>query len=231
MQVVSRPGVLARVTPRPVFSPLAFPAIRAMIDVHRSHEQYPMKLTQAITEIRNGDVLLFRRSSTLFGRLIRFRTQSPYSHAGIAAWMLVGGRRYLCVIEAMEGVGVRVFPLPRYLEQASKDGFLIDWFEIIDTSISRDWVAAYAMSTVGKKYASPWQFVWAWGCMSQWVRRIFRLAADTDSERLFCSELVAAALEYSGYVPDADLPQEAAETSPGAIALFPCLRRRGSLEP
>ena len=189
-----------------------------------------MKLAEALSQIRSGDVLLFRRSTSLFGRLIRLRTESPYSHAGIAVQLQVGPFQQLFVAEALEGVGVRLFPLPRYVRQCHAEGCLIDWFKIISPEVAGEWAAAYAVDQVGKRYASSWQFVWSWGWASSWWRRLTGRPADTDPERFFCSELVAGALEYAGYVPDDDLPQEAAETAPGAIALFPCLQRKGAIE-
>lgn len=190
-----------------------------------------MRLFFALTLIRNGDVFLFRRSPSLFGRLIRLWTQSPFSHVGIALWVQVDGTRRLCILEALEGVGVRLHPMDRYLEECQRQGCLIDWYQVTDPAINRDRIAGYALDQWGARYAHPLQFVWSWGRLSTRLRRWLGLTADTDPERWFCSELVAAALKHAGYVPDSDLDLDPAETEPGMVALFPCLQRRGAIEP
>lgn len=190
-----------------------------------------MRLFFALPLIRTGDICLFRRSPTLFGRFIRLWTQSPFSHVGIALWVIVDGTRRLCILEALEGVGVRLFPMDRYLEECHASGCLIDWYQVVDSEINRDRVAGYALQQWGRPYATPWQFVWSWGLLSGWWRRLRGLPVDTDPERWFCSELVTAALRHAGYVPESGDDSEPAATEPGAVALFPCLQRRGAIEP
>lgn len=190
-----------------------------------------MRISSALAQIHTGDVLLFRRSPSLFGRLIRVWTQSPFSHVGVAIRIVVDGTQRLAILEALEGVGVRLHPLDRYLEECHRDGCKVDWYAVTDDSVDRLKVAGYALQHWGKRYASPWQFAWSWGRLAAWVRRMRGLSVDTDPERYFCSELIAGALVYAGYRPDGDLAIEPAETAPGDVALYTCLQRRGEIEP
>ena len=71
-------------------------------------------------DIQNGDVLAFGYvRNSFFSQLISLWTRSRVSHVGIAIRFY--GR--LCVIEALEGRGVRVFPLSKLL----RDGRKIYW--------------------------------------------------------------------------------------------------------
>ena len=181
------------------------------------------------SQLRTGDVLLFRRSPTLFGRLIRWWTQSPFSHVGIVLRIKVNGHDRVAVIEALEHFGVRLYPLRKYLADERADGSVVDWYQVTDPAVDREKIAAFCVDQWGKDNASWWQFVWSFGHLMSKVRRRYELPADTNPARYFCSELVAAALEFAGYVPDKEWP-DSATTTPGNVSMFPCLQRRGSLE-
>lgn len=66
----------------------------------------PNNYQQHRQQIKSGDLLAWSTSSAI-GRLIRMWTGQTYSHVGIA-WV-VGERVF--VIEAMDGIGVRIMPL------------------------------------------------------------------------------------------------------------------------
>lgn len=186
-----------------------------------------MKLQDALPNIRTGDVLLFRGTS-LFSWLIKLRTHSVYSHAGVVQKIRTNGHIRTWVIEALEPLGVRAFPIERDVAQGAK----IDWFQLDDPAINPELVADYAMEQVGKFYemAGLW---WSFSWLARGLRRIFRfhrLTARLDnSDRWFCSELVAAALAHAGFKSDEGLVPIA--TDPGSVARFTCLRRKGTLEP
>ena len=188
-----------------------------------------MKFLDARDKIQTGDVLLFRKSPSLFGRLIRWYSQSPYSHVGIALKIQINGHFRLAIIESLEPQGVRVFPLDFYLAQEKKSGAIIDWYQVTDPTVNREKIADYALAQWGKRYSSPLQFLWSFGWLSNRLRKRYCLPADVNPDRYFCSELVSSALEYAGYVPEKEFT-DPVQTSPGQVALFPCLHRVGSLE-
>ncbi len=172
--------------------------------------------------IGNGDLLFFR-GRFLHSRVIQRFTRSVYSHVGIALWVQADGRRRLCVIEALEGHGVRVFPLREYLER----GEAIDWFQLVDESIDRDRVAGWALDKWGLAYASARQLFRSFITipLCNWLG----LPTRIDRNRWFCSYYAAQALRAGGWQPpddDATPPELAA---PGDVALFSCVRRRGPL--
>lgn len=175
-------------------------------------------------QIQNGDVLLFR-GSLLHSRIIQRWTRSVYSHVGLALWIRTDGVKRLMVIEAMEGRGVQLFPLSEYLQR----GDHVDWFAITEKSIQRDKVVAWAMARLGRDYASPWQFLRSFGFLTKRIANYLGLPTKVDHNRWFCSWFAAQALRAGGWVPPANerLPPEL--YTPGDIALFPCLQRRGQL--
>ncbi len=186
-----------------------------------------MRLSDAIDQIRTGDVLLFRGTS-FWSWLIKLRTKSVYSHAGIVQRVRTNGHSRVCIIESLEPFGVRLFPLERYVAQ----GEHIDWFQLDDKTINPEKVADYAMAQWGAAYALTglwWSFTW----MGQFLRRFntFRKlsARLANRDQFFCSQLVAAALENAGFKPDEGLVP--IETDPGAVARITCLKRQGTLEP
>ena len=189
----------------------------------------PVKYDDVKDCLLTGDVLLFRQSPTLFGRLIRWYSQSPYSHAGIVLRIKVNGHDRVAVLESLEPWGVRIFPLERYLAQEKSCGAIIDWYQVVDPAVNREKIAAYALDQWGKRYSSPWQFIWSFGRLFTKIRERYELPANVNPGRYFCSQLVAAALEHAGYVPEREWA-DSADTTPGEVSLFPCLHRRGVLE-
>ena len=180
-----------------------------------------MQYQGAREKIRNGDILAFR-GNRCFSWLIKFRTLSRVSHVGIAIWF----NNRLCCLEAMEGSGVRLFPVSKFIE----DGDWVDWYEPYDESVSRKQMVKYGLTCWGKRYASIWQFIRSWSIV---CRRYFdkNLAApDTNQERFFCSEVVMAEHKEGGYDGEG-YERPPARTSPGDIVELPCLHRMGRLTP
>tara|TARA_R100000656_G_scaffold66206_1_gene50268 strand:- start:116 stop:658 length:543 start_codon:yes stop_codon:yes gene_type:complete len=180
-----------------------------------------MKYQNVRYKIRNGDVLAFR-GKRWYSWLIKFRTLSRVSHVGVAIWF--GDR--LCCLEALEGSGVRLYPVSKYMEC----GDWVDWYELYDESISRKQLTDYALKSWGKRYASLWQFIRSWGIV---CRRWFdkNLAPpDTNKDRFFCSEFVMSALREGGYSGEG-FERPPARTSPGDVVELPCLHRMGRLVP
>ena len=181
--------------------------------------------------IATGDFFFFR-GNRWFSKLIRWRTESVYSHVGVALWIDAGGcGPRLAILEALEPHGVRLYPFSRYLEQCSRQGVAVDWYAVNDRKIDRHKVAAYVLAQWGKPYAAG-QLVVSFGLVGSFLRKLLHLhvpIVDGD-ERFFCSELAAAALEAGGYEPDSLEESLPAATSPGALALWPCLHRMGTLQ-
>lgn len=170
--------------------------------------------------------MLFR-GRRLFSRVIQLRTGSPFSHVGIAHWIKSDGVQRLAVVEALEGVGVRLHPLSEYLAR----GILIDWWAITDESIHREKVVSWAMQRWGKRYASPWQLARSFGFLGKLLANWLGLPTKVDADRWFCSFFATSALRNGGWAPEegdplVPLPEQAA---PGDLTLFPCLQRRGTL--
>src|SRR5262245_6218186 len=176
-----------------------------------------------LAPIRTGDVLLFRGTG-LCAWLIKVRTRSVYSHAGIALRIQANGTEKLAVLEALEPLGVRLYPLEQYLKRGER----IDWYQLNDPAIVREEVAAYALRQWGKPYAlrTLW---WSFSRLAWVLRKLLHGRPATDPERFFCSQLVADALKHAGFRADEDVIP--IETDPGAVGRFVCLQRRGELSP
>ena len=187
-----------------------------------------MWLHEVQHEIDDGDLLLFCGRS-LFGRLIRCWSQSPYSHVAVVVWLWIGGERRPCVFEAVEGPGVRLCPLANYLIERQGRNEAVDWYQIVDPAIERHLVIVHLLSTWGQAYASVWQFVVSFTWLGRLWRKLTARPLALNDRRPFCSWHAAAALMLAGFVPDAGLPANPAETTPGDVARFTCLRRRGPL--
>lgn len=181
-----------------------------------------MLYAEARPQIGNGDLLFFR-GRLLHSRLIQRWTRSVYSHVGIALWVHADGRERLCVIEALEGRGIQVFPLREYLQQ----GEAVDWFQLVDDSIDRDKVAGWALDKWGLQYASARQLFRSFVTIP--LCNFLGLPTRIDRNRWFCSYYAAQALRHGGWIPARDDDVRPELAAPGDVAFFPCLQRRGPL--
>lgn len=182
-----------------------------------------MRLSDVEAQILPGDVFLFR-GRLLHSRIIQRWTRSVYSHVGIAHRPTSCGMPSLDVLEAMEGRGVRTFPLRRYLERRKR----IDWWTISDPRIDRCAVVRWLWDRRGNDYASPRQFVRSFVTIP--LLESLGLPTKVDANRPFCSWIAAEALVAGGYRPeDADF-HDPALAAPGDVALFTCLQRKGMIE-
>lgn len=181
-----------------------------------------MRYADVRDHIRTGDVLLCR-GTACYSRVIQRWTKSRYSHVGLALRIAVHGIDRVCIIEAMEGSGVRVQLLSDYLAR----GYAVDWFALDDASINRDVVAQWAVERWGKQYASPRQLLRSFVTAPAlgWLG----IPTKIDAYRWFCSWFAAEALRAGGWNPLPDDVVAPELASPGDVAFFPCLRRRGPL--
>lgn len=181
-----------------------------------------MRYEEARGAIETGDLLFFR-GRLLHSRFIQIWTRSVYSHVGVAVWIEVGPIRRLFVVEALEGKGVRLYPLSRYIS----DGADVDWFAVTDQTFDRKKAASWALAQVGLKYASPWQMLRSFGLITKWVCDSLGLPTKIDSDRWFCS-CYAVRLLMAGEV-QFDEHVDPSLTPPGKVALLTCLHRMGAL--
>lgn len=141
-------------------------------------------------------ILLFRGRG-LISRLIRWQTRSVYSHAAIMT-------RAGTIIEAWHRGGVREKNLSDYRD--------IDFFVVPDMSPEQwDRAIAFARGQLGKRYDYLG------------VIRFVTRRRHLSSRRMFCSELVFAALAAAGVGLLKRIP--APKVSPAMLALSPLLIR------
>ena len=169
------------------------------------------------SRIANGDVLAFHYSRTsLFSQLISLRTRSRISHVGMV--MRVNGR--VAVIEALEGAGVRVYPVSKILSSGRK----LEWYAL-RPGLDRREIVHEALGHWGQKYASPWQFVRSFSWLTKWCLDKWDIRNDISTKRFFCSEFVAHCLKAGG-LEDDTAPSLMA---PADICELECLERKGKL--
>jgi len=116
-------------------------------------------------------LLLFTTNDTLLGRAIRLLTFSEYSHVSLCF------DRYTLGASARNGVHFE--SRKELLDKSTKHVFAV---------VKADPVRAqkFALDQIGKSYD--------WGALLAWFFR----ARWRSNEKWFCSELVAAALDYGG---------------------------------
>lgn len=158
-------------------------------------------------DMQDGDVLMFKGQSWL-SKIIKWRTQSDYSHAGIVVWW----NDRLMVLEAI-GQGVLARPISYNLNHYSGD---IEYFrpsrEI--ATETRTLMAQFAQAQLGKKYASR-------RLVGFFFKLLFnRPMQSHDNEsaagRYFCSEYVADI--YAKHGLDLDIERSSGYTSPDRLA-------------
>lgn len=149
----------------------------------KSASPSPLKLYKDIrTEIRNGDVLLYRGRS-LQSRIIMFLTRSRFSHAGISVWW----NDRLMVMEAI-AKGVVVRPLSQSVYEYHGD---VEWFTSRDEipEEDRQEMVRFGQQELGKEYAT-WKAI-RLGLRIFFSQSIEKKDALRRERRLFCSYYVA----------------------------------------
>ena len=169
--------------------------------------------------IQTGDILLFQGQSPI-SRLIRWGSQSAYSHAGFAAWW----DDRLVVFQA-SGRGAEVLPASSAVD--AYDG-QVDWYALADdhrTRVNAQHLVTHAVTLLGRSYAKA-------GLVQLMTRMLwgrFRGLPDpkTCPDSVFCSQYVSYCYRSAGL----DLVEgtDDGSTSPGDLAASPLLVRRGVL--
>lgn len=170
-------------------------------------------------QIQTGDIFLFQGHSAL-SRLIRWGSDSVYSHAGFAAWW--DGR--LLVFQSA-GRGAEVLPVSSAVD--AYDG-QVDWFALDDAHRDRmdpNHLVTFAVTLLGRSYAKSGLVDLMW--RMAWGRFRGRPDPKTCPDTVFCSQYVSYCYRCSGLdlVPGTD----DGSTSPGDLACSPLLRHRGVL--
>lgn len=146
-----------------------------------------MKYEDARKLIRTGDVLTFS-GSWFFSKLIRWWTDQPVSHVGLAIWLK--GR--LCILESLESHGVRIVPLSVVMPQYLATGHKVFWQSLI--AGCGEQVADHAISKWGTEYASWRTFL---AIISPTYRKFWERFRKPGNG-VTCSELVAHAFYECG---------------------------------
>lgn len=178
-------------------------------------------------DIEDGDVLAFHGRG-FWSSLIRLRTWSPITHCGFACWF----GNMLCVFEARECRGVRLYPLERYLGSSTAR---VDLYKLRDRDwqgdkmlrFDRDKMIEWAKGHWGCRYAHPMQFLRSFGIVTRKVCDALHVPIDTDANRFFCSEFVVAGLNVGLGRDVTSAP--AAGAPPAVIATLKELKWQGRI--
>lgn len=182
-----------------------------------------MKYSKARGAIKTGDVLAFR-GHWLISKLICWWSGSDVSHVGLAVWLKFDYDKdeTLCLIEAMDGLGVRITPLSQALEKYWEHGGKAYWLQT-DSHVAFNAVK-FAQEHWDESYVSLYQILLAASPKLQFLRGWRGAGSNLDGWH--CSELVTRSLMTVGHEPT-KLPEY---TTPGDVMRFACLRNRVELE-
>jgi hypothetical protein len=169
--------------------------------------------------IQTGDIFLFQGKSPI-SRLIRWGSESDYSHAGFAAWW--DGR--LLVFQA-SGRGAEVLPVSSAVD--AYDG-QVDWFALDDAYRSRldpNHLVTFAVTLLGRSYSK--RGLLQLMARMAWGRFRGRPDPKTCPDAVFCSQYVSYCYRSAGI----DLVEgtDDGSTSPADLSRSPMLQRRGVL--
>jgi hypothetical protein len=186
-----------------------------------------MKYEKARDFIKTGD-LLACQGNWWFSRLIRLYTRQPVSHVGLAVWVqFADGKPRLCILEAVEGHGVRLHPLQRYLEKSFwPHGAKIFWQTLVNKKIDGDKLIDFELQKWGDNYVSSAQFVVALPLFRR-LHRLWHKVLLLDPGKWHCSRLVTEALKSQGYN---GIDKESVIVTPGDVSNFSCWGKKVELE-
>ena len=149
--------------------------------------------------IKNGDILACT-GNELFSKAIKFFTKSKYSHVGIAFWLkTIEGFDYrLFILEAVDGAGVRIYPLSEALNEYGSGN--IDLYKL--KNLDGNLVLSYALDKIGKDYVTFWQLFLIVSKITKYIRRLWDKDDETKENKYHCSKLVFNSLIHAGYKYD-----------------------------
>jgi len=168
------------------------------------------------SQFKDGDILMFKGKGTL-SSIIKWKTDSEYSHAGLTAWW----NDRLMVLEAV-GKGVEARPISYILKHYHGS---IDYFRPKESvgikDADRAEMITFAQEQLGKEYAKK-----------QLVKFFFKLLFNGKMSkkdesgpvsRFFCSQYVSAVYQKAGFDLKINLSDKF--TSPQEIAASPLLEK------
>lgn len=154
------------------------------------------------SQVQTGD-LLFAQGHYWISKAIMSASDSSVSHVGFIYWL--EGR--LTLVESVEGAGVRLIPLSKYLRNYGNTGKPYNgrlFLARLDPGLE----TAQTNTIIGKTADlltnpfSVYQF------LKIWLRWYFRLGKDFKDRELVCSEFINAAFKKAGIDFDGTAPDE-----------------------
>jgi hypothetical protein len=226
--------------------------VEAVLGSHVATDQKQVSYDAIRDHIRTGDAFLFESvtSPLDFDTLISWWTRSKYVHVGMAIWLPSRGGidDRLFVLEAKDGMCVRLIPLSDYLMQGRR----VHWFErrtaIMNSPDEKTWhaetnakvMAEFSMAQLGDNYIAYWSLIWDFLMLGRprpavrkylltRMRDFHSTGGDNPkaTQTWFCSELYAAAARAGG----ATLSKVPYDMAPGDIAALPFLSDQGLIVP
>lgn len=183
------------------------------------------------SQMKTGDVIAFS-GTTGFSDFIKLATRSPYSHVGIVLKADFGGGfgESILMVESTTETSIR-----DYNKKEAIKGVQIHWLskriEMYQGSVwwvplqkpleieGQHEMEAWLRQTYNHRV--PYDFVQIYGAGIDIFDR-YGLENDPDFSTLFCSELVAKALQVGGAVDEKVNPSE---LTPRDIVYLPCLQQ------
>lgn len=169
--------------------------------------------------VKTGD-LLFTSGDYLISKAIQRASDSVLSHVAFIYWL----EERLVVVESVEGAGVRMVPLSKYLNDYSNTGrpyhgrlFLARLDPLITDQQSETIIGATA-----DLLANPFSI---FQFFKIWVRWYFGLGKDFKDRELVCSEFIntaftKAGIDFNSATPDEYVFPETIGAHPKVTALF-----------
>lgn len=146
-----------------------------------------MKYAFVRDRIHTGDLIAFRKRKGIFPMLTRWITRSPYTHTGVAVWVIGGNLPRLLVAEA-NAAGSSLSPLSDYID--------ID-FDVYRCPVNREDVHVSMWRLLGRK-------------VHYGIFDLLRIAANRavgwplpkkDDNDMICSAFSAAIYRRAGWRP------------------------------
>jgi len=178
-----------------------------------------LKYDEVRSQIKNADVFMYRGKG-IASCIIQWVTRSPYSHAGISAWL----NDRLMVMEAKSN-GVVVSPFSRSIGEYHGD---VEWFSSTQAISEEDRLkmVLFAQEELGKTYGR-------WKTIVLGIQTLFQRNPDKrdrlrKQKKLFCSEYIAQIYNSIGL----DLKKKTSDhfMKPADIANSPLLEKKGTLK-
>lgn len=148
--------------------------------------------------------------------------RARYTHAGFFVWAKLFDRDRLLILEAIEGVGTRLWPFSYYLNDYAKRG-VVEWWPLQPGVVDRRKAVKHASQWwTGENNYSRGALLREFGFLS---RPLWSRVFPKNDKYRFCSYLVTEGLQQGGL----ELPPgiDPSRTPPDAIPGFDCWASNG----